>query len=114
MTTQMAPQTEREVEFRACCGKLRWALLDAVESLPAGVRVAALRWGPAEIPVGVDVGTDGAAPAVDAILTAAQQQLGAGAFCYSGRGALVIGASQPAHGAPPCGVPLGRLTEMPR
>lgn len=93
--TQVAPQTEREVEFRACCGKLRWALLDAVGLLPAGVRVAALRWGPAEIPVGVEVAADEAAHAVDAILAAVQQQLGAGAFCYSGRGALVIGVGRP-------------------
>ena len=97
--TQMAPQAEREVEFRACCGKLRFALLDAVESLPAGVRVAALRWGPAEIPVGVEVGPGEAAPAVDAILAAARRQLGAGAACYSGRGALVIGVARPADEA---------------
>ncbi|MGH3237595.1 MAG: hypothetical protein ACRDOH_30920 [Streptosporangiaceae bacterium] len=92
--TQIAPRTEREVEFRACCGKLRWALLDAVGSLPAGVRVAALRWGPAEIPVDVEVGADEAAHAVDAILAAARRQLGAGASCYSGRGVLVIGGGR--------------------
>jgi hypothetical protein len=96
--TQAAPQTEREVEFRACCGKLRWALLDAVGSLPAGVRVATLRWGPAEIPVDVEVDADQAAHAVDVILAAAQRQLGTGAFCYSGRGALVIDAGRPAAG----------------
>jgi len=80
----------REVELRACCGRLRWALLDAVESLPAGARVAALRWGPAEIPVHVEVGADEAAGAVDTILAEARRQLGAGAFCYAGRGALVV------------------------
>jgi hypothetical protein len=103
--TPTAPQTGREIEFRACCGKLRWALLDAVESLPVGVRVAALRWGPAEIPVDVEVGADESAHAVDAILAAAQRHLGAGASCYSGRGALVIGADRSADGASDGGVP---------
>jgi hypothetical protein len=87
---KLAPRAEREVEFRACCGKLRWALLDAVESLPAGARVAALRWGPAEIVVDVEVGAGPAEPVVEAILAAVRRQLGAGAFCYAGRGALVI------------------------
>lgn len=93
---QIAATAGREIEFRACCGKLRWALLDAVGSLPAGARVAALRWGPAEIAVDVEVGADQAAHAVDAILAAAQRQLGAGACCYSGRGALIIGSGRPA------------------
>ena len=93
--TEQAVRAGWEVPLRACCGKLRWALLDAIGSLPAGVRVAALRWGPAEIPVGVEVAADEAAHAVDAILAAVQQQLGAGAFCYSGRGALVIGVGRP-------------------
>jgi len=88
--TQMAPRVERELEFRACCGNLRWALLDAVRSLPSGVRVAALRWGPAEIAVDVEAGAGQAEPAVDAILAAVRRQLGAGAFCYAGRGALVM------------------------
>jgi hypothetical protein len=101
--TEAAQWTGREVEVRACCGRLRWALLDAVESLPAGVRVTALRWGPAEIPVNVEVGADVAAHAVDTILAAVQRQLGAGAFCYSGRGALVVEAGRPADGAPRCG-----------
>ena len=85
-------QTGREVELRACCGRLRWALLDAVESLPAGARVAAVRWGPAEIGVNVEVGAVEAGPAVDAMLAAVRRQLGAGALCYAGRGALVIEA----------------------
>ena len=96
--TEAALWTGREVEVRACCGRLRWALLDAVESLPAGVRVTALRWGPAEIPVNVEAGADAAMPAVDAILAAVQRQLGAGAFCYAGRGALLIEAGRPAGG----------------
>jgi hypothetical protein len=80
----------RDVEFRACCGKLRWALLDAVESLPAGAHVGALRWGPAEIPVDVYVGAVPAAHAVDVILDAAEARLGPATSCYAGQGALVI------------------------
>jgi hypothetical protein len=102
--TEAALWAGREVEVRACCGRLRWALLDAVGSLPVGARVAALRWGPAEIPVDVEVGAD-EARAVDAILAAAQRQLGAGASCYAGRGALLIGAGQSADEAPRCGAP---------
>jgi hypothetical protein len=64
--TEAALWAGREVEVRACCGRLRWALLDAVGSLPIGARVAALRWGPAEIPVDVEVGAD-EARAVDAV-----------------------------------------------
>ena len=48
--TESAAPAGREVEIRACCGNLRWALLDAVESLPSGVHVGALRWGPARRP----------------------------------------------------------------
>jgi hypothetical protein len=102
--TEAALWAGREVEVRACCGRLRWALLDAVGSLPVGARVAALRWGPAEILVDVEVGAD-EARAVDAILAAAQRQLGVGASCYTGRGALLIGAGQSADEAPRCGGP---------
>lgn len=88
--TEQPARPERDVPFRACCGKLRWALLDAVESLPAGVHVGALRWGPAEIAVDVDVGAVPAADAVDAILAAATARLGPATSCYAGQGALVI------------------------
>lgn len=98
--TRKAPRPEREVQFRACCGKLRWALLEAVESLPAGQRITGLRWGPAEIPVDVRVGAD-PARAVDEILDAAQRRLGPGASCYAGRGTLVTGIPQPADAARP-------------
>jgi hypothetical protein len=90
--TESPPSVEREVEIRACCGNLRWALLDAVESLPAGVHVGALRWGSAEIPMNVEVGAGPAADAVQLILDTAARRLGPGASCYAGRGALLIDA----------------------
>jgi len=83
-------RAERDVPFRACCGKLRWALMDAVESLPAGSHVGALRWGPAEIPVDVEVGAVSPVRAVDAILDAAEARLGPASACYAGQGALMI------------------------
>jgi hypothetical protein len=93
--TEQPARAERDVPFRACCGKLRWALLDTVQSLPAGVHVGALRWGPAEIPVDVDIGAVSPERAVDAILDAAQARLGPSASCYAGLGTLVInGASR--------------------
>jgi hypothetical protein len=88
--TESAPPVVREVEIRACCGSLRWALLDAVESLPPGAHAVALRWGPADIPLDVEVGTSPAADAVQLILNAAAARLGPGTSCYAGRGALVI------------------------
>ena len=88
--TESADQARREVEIRACCGNLRWALLEAVESLPGGAHVSALRWGPAEIPLDIEVRAGPADRAVQSILDAARQRLGSGASCYAGRGALVI------------------------
>jgi hypothetical protein len=88
--TESAAPAGREVEIRACCGNLRWALLDAVESLPPGVHVGALRWGPAEIPVDIEVGAGPPAAAVQLLLDAAARRLGPGASCYAGRGALLI------------------------
>jgi hypothetical protein len=88
--TESAAPAGREVEIRACCGNLRWALLDAVESLPTGVHVGALRWGPTDIPVDIEVGAGPAADAVQLILDAAARRLGPGASCYAGRGALLI------------------------
>ena len=40
----------QEIELRACCGKLRWALLDVIEPLPGGTRISGLRWGPELVP----------------------------------------------------------------
>ena len=88
--TESAAPAGREVEIRACCGNLRWALIVAVESLPPGVHVGALRWGPADIPVNIEVGAGPAADAVQLILDAAARRLGPGASCYAGRGALLI------------------------
>jgi hypothetical protein len=93
--TGQAVQAGREVPLRACCGKLRWALLEAIESLPAGVHVGALHWGPAEIPLDLRVGDVSAGDAVEAILDAAKRSLGPAASCYAGRGALVIDVGRP-------------------
>jgi hypothetical protein len=100
--TEPADQARQEVEIRACCGNLRWALLEAVESLPGGAHVGALRWGPAEIPVDVEVGAGPADRAVQSILDAARRRLGSGASCYAGRGALLIdaGRAPPHHDRP--------------
>jgi hypothetical protein len=88
--TGQAVRARRDVPLRACCGKLRWALLEAVESLPAGARIGALRWGPAEIPLDLRVGDVPAQDTVAALLDAAERILGQAASCYAGRGALVI------------------------
>jgi hypothetical protein len=93
--TEQAVQAGWEVPLRACCGKLRWALLEAIESLPAGAHVGALRWGPAEIPLDLRVGDASAGDAVEAILDAAKRSLGPAASCYTGRGALVIDVGRP-------------------
>lgn len=93
--TGQAVRARRDVPLRACCGKLRWALLEAIEALPAGAHVSALRWGPAEIPLDLRVGDVSAGYAVDVILDAAKRSLGPGAACYAGRGALVIDVGRP-------------------
>jgi hypothetical protein len=93
--TEQAVRARGDVPFRACCGKLRWALLEAIDSLPAGAYVSGLRWGPAEIPLDLRVGAVSAGEAVEAILRAAERSLGPAASCYSGRGALVINVGRP-------------------
>jgi hypothetical protein len=93
--TGQAVRAQRDVPLRACCGKLRWALLELIESLPAGAHVDALRWGPAEIPLDLRVGDVPARDMVQAILGAAERNLGPAASCYAGRGALVIEAGRP-------------------
>jgi hypothetical protein len=79
----------REIELRACCGKLRWALLDAIEPLAPGTTIQALRWGTGEIPLNLDTATAGPAELVDAILATTEQWLGGAASCFSGRGVLL-------------------------
>jgi hypothetical protein len=93
--TEQAVRAGRDVPFHACCGKLRWALLEALDSMPAGAHVGALRWGPAEIPLDLRVGDVPARYAVEVILDAAKRSLGPGAYCYAGRGALVIDVGSP-------------------
>ena len=93
--TEQAVRARRDVPFRACCGKLRWALLEAIDALPAGAHVAALRWGPAEIPLDLRVGDVPAGSAVEVIMGAAKRSLGPGAACYAGSGALVIDVGGP-------------------
>ncbi|HVW31921.1 MAG TPA: hypothetical protein VHL53_05230 [Acidimicrobiia bacterium] len=85
---------EREIELRACCGKLRWALLDAIEPLPDGTKVNALRWGPTLVPLDVETAPDGAPAVVDAIIRRTERWLGAKSTCLSGRGVLVVSAEQ--------------------
>ena len=93
--TGQAVGARRDVPLRACCGKLRWALLEVIESLPAGAHVDALRWGPAEIPLDLRVGDVPAGDMVQTILGAAERSLGPAASCYAGRGALVVDVGRP-------------------
>jgi hypothetical protein len=93
--TEQAVQAGWEVPVRACCGRLRWALLEAIESVPAGAHVGALRWGPAEIPLDLRAGDVSSARAVEVILDAAIRSLGPSASCYAGRGALMIDVGRP-------------------
>jgi hypothetical protein len=79
----------REIELRACCGKLRWALLDAIEPLPPGTTIEAMRWGTGVIPLNLDTATAEPAELVDAILMTTEQWLGGAASCFSGRGVLL-------------------------
>jgi hypothetical protein len=95
MSGQQAVQARREVPLRACCGKLRWALLEVIESLPADAHISALRWGPAEIPLDLRAGDVLAGDTAEAILGAAERSLGPAASCYAGRGALVINVGRP-------------------
>ena len=93
--TEQAVWAGWEVPLRACCGKLRWALIEAIESVPEGAHVGALRWGPAEIPLDIRVSDFSSARAAEAILAAAKRSLGPSASCYAGRGALVIDIGRP-------------------
>ena len=93
--TEQAIRAGWEVPLRACCGKLRWALLEAIDSMPADAHASALRWGPAEIPLDLRVSDFSSERAAEAILGAAKRSLGPSASCYAGRGALVIDVGGP-------------------
>jgi len=82
---------QQEIELRACCGKLRWALLEAIAPLPDGTRIKALRWGNGLIPLDIDAGSATAVDLVETVLDEAERWLGGSPSCYTGRGALVIG-----------------------
>jgi hypothetical protein len=86
----------QEIELRACCGKLRWALLDVIEPLPGGTRISGLRWGPEVVPLNLETDSAAAPEVVDTILEEAEQWLGSSTSCYTGRGALVIGSDEDA------------------
>lgn len=84
----------REIELRACCGKLRWALLDVIEPLPGDTRIRGLRWGPALVPLNLEKDSAAASELVETILEEAERWLGASTSCYTGRGALMIGSDE--------------------
>jgi hypothetical protein len=68
----------QELDFRACCGKLRWALLDMVEGLVGqNVRLRGLRWGPGEVPLDLDVDTRPATEVVETVLAETERFFGA-------------------------------------
>jgi hypothetical protein len=90
----------QEIELSACCGKLRWALLDVIEPLPGGTRIRGLRWGPELVPLNLETDSAPAPDLVQTILDEAKQWLGASTSCYTGRGALVIGSDQDAGALP--------------
>jgi len=90
----------QEIELRACCGKLRWALLDVIEPLPGGTRISGLRWGPELVPLHLETDSTAAPELVQTILDEATRWLGSSTSCYTGRGALVIGSDQDADTRP--------------
>jgi hypothetical protein len=82
-----------EVAFRACCDKLRWALVEIVDGLRGQqTRLKELRWGSSEIPLDLDLALDDRPPIeiVDEILVTAKRFLGVDARCFTGGGALVF------------------------
>lgn len=85
---------KREIELRACCGKLRWALLEAIEPLPEATTISAIRWGPALIPLNLSNASAPLPDLVDTIMAKTDRWLGGKTHCYTGRGALVIASDQ--------------------
>jgi len=90
----------QEIELSACCGKLRWALLDVIEPLPGGTRISGLRWGPELVPLHLETDSTAAPELVQTILDEATRWLGSSTSCYTGLGALVIGSDQDADARP--------------
>lgn len=81
----------QDVDFRACCGKLRWALLDIVEDLAGqNVRLKALRWGSSEVPLDLDLDSRPSTEVVETVLADAARFLGASSSCFMGGGSLVV------------------------
>lgn len=81
----------REYSFRACCGKLRWSLLDIVEDLGGrGARLNALRWGTGEVPLDLEIDASTPAEVVDSILTATELHYGTSPSCFTGGGTLLV------------------------
>jgi hypothetical protein len=81
----------QELDFRACCGKLRWALLDMVEGLVGqNVRLRGLRWGPGEVPLDLDVDTRPANEVVETVLAETERFFGASSSCFTGGGTLLV------------------------
>lgn len=82
---------QREIPLRACCGKLRFALLDIVEGLAGQpVRLRALKWGIGEVPLGLDLAGREPQETVEAILAATERFFGTNPSCFTGGGALIV------------------------
>src|SRR5919198_6499626 len=85
------PNLPEEIEFRACCGKLRWALLDILDGLTGqGARLRALRWGTGEVPVDLSVDDRSPDDSVEELLAATARFFGTNASCFTGGGTLVV------------------------
>jgi hypothetical protein len=69
-------------------------LLEAIEPLPGGTTISALRWGPALVPLNLKTAPAEAPELVDVILEKTEQWLGAKASCYTGRGVLVVSSDR--------------------
>lgn len=81
----------QRIDFRACCGKLRWSLLDIVEGLAGEhVRVRALWWGRGEVPLDLDLDARPPEEVVETVLSEAARCLGVSTSCFTGGGSLVV------------------------
>lgn len=97
----MGEQTNgiESIPFRACCGKLRWELLDLVDGLAGDdVHLKALRWGTGEVPLDIDLDARRPHEVVDTVLREAARFLGANTSCFMGGGSLVIARGDRAGG----------------